>query len=141
MGEEITPLDYLTMVNNQLCQMAMMWILGVGVKVFRTAKESLIEGFGTHGCIGNTNATNLEMQAAMNDYFEEIKLVAEPLATSYVCEETPTEVKNAAKIDEKGILALPPYWSKHGLYAQFCWNVDGKWKPKTSVPTPELSLF
>jgi hypothetical protein len=119
--------------------MLIMMILGVGTDFWNTAKRIFKTGPTPHGLVGKKNAANLKMQEELHMYMDEILQFAEPIATSYVHEQTDHHTNISAKRPDPDILYLPPYWSKRAIFACFAHEKDWKVRAnKVATMTKEI---
>lgn len=114
-----------------ICRNALMGLLGIGHRMWKTA---VVDPLAVHGNAGKrSNYTKMyeEVYHSLDDFFCNLANEGTPFATRIIREESGLTTRD----DNPDEVALPPHMSKHRCYARWCWERGWKVSKKNRALT------
>ena len=107
--------------KHRVCRNALCGILNIRYAKWRHVVKNDHSPHKLKGRKGNDSCKgkgNVEIYNSLHEFFNELKDEASPFATRVICEETGTTTRD----DDPDEVSLPPSYSKHRVYAMWCWK-------------------
>ena len=102
----------------KVCRNAITGILDIGRRLLESSLRNPGKKHGHTGAESNNRKALTEVYESMDVFFEKLKTEAQPFATRIIREETGTTTRD----DDPDDVSLPPYFTKHKIYAMWCFE-------------------
>ena len=122
-----------------ICRNALLGFLNEGRKSWLSAMKGpafVHAGLGKKGILSGRGKANIEVYESLNTFFSELKQEAQPFATRIIREQTGLTTRD----DDPDDVLLPPHFSKHQMYARWCYSQGWIVEKASSAKTTYKSL-